>query len=757
MTIRVILITMTLGLFLVSAGVCVSILTGATLWAKNTKSMADRLYLLTSCIYILLGVSNYLSTLANSKKLLYARIVIILTCWSVFLTYVLIIWLSEKNVLSDIHKKKTTLYLGLYGGIIITALSLTPYIITKFEIVSAKAQYLRFGGAAIIFFGFVAMYSLLTLHMLYMHIRYSNEKNTRSKFGLLMIGFLPVVFIAPVTSIYLPMRYGNLDFIDITPLYSAFFVIMVGYAMVRHQLFDIRLYVVRFIAFLIASIALSIIYVAPIIYLFCLIVGLEVHLTHYILAIICFSVAAAYYHRLQDWFKNSTSRIFFQDVYDSADVLSYFNKTIANQVILKSILDAAQNIASNTFRANYSTFILEENTGKPRLHGDIFIDINNVNDLRQLTRCINNLPQSIILLNTLKDYPQAHTIAIMYDISVIAKVNLRGKGHSSNIAYWILGPKQSGASYTMQDIQVLEALTVTLAIAIKNALQYEEIQQFNKTLQGRVEEATRKLRASNERLKKLDETKDDFISMASHQLRTPLTSVKGYISMVLDGDAGRVNDAQRKMLGQAFMSSQRMVYLISDLLNLSRLNTGRFVIESKPVNLRSIVTDEVSQLHETAQARGVTLVYDLPETFPSLMLDETKIHQVVMNFIDNAVYYTPTGGKITVSLSETPTAVELKVIDTGIGVPRHEQPHLFTKFYRANNARQARPDGTGLGLFMAKKVIMAHGGVIIFDSAEGKGSTFGFRLKKQPLAAVETAIAPVAAVDPPMPIAKPPA
>jgi signal transduction histidine kinase len=231
----------------------------------------------------------------------------------------------------------------------------------------------------------------------------------------------------------------------------------------------------------------------------------------------------------------------------------------------------------------------------------------------------------------------------------------------------------------------------------------------------------------------LDETNDDFISMASHQLRTPLTSVKGYVSMVLDGDAGNITPLQRKLLNQAFISSQRMVYLISDLLNVSRLRTGKFIIEPVPTNLATVIRDEVEQLVETAKGRNLSLIYEKPEHFPTYMFDDTKLRQVIMNFMDNAIYYTPSGGKITVNLVEKPSSIEFTVSDNGIGVPKHEQHHLFSKFYRANNAKRARPDGTGLGLFMAKKVVIAQGGAIIFRSQEGKGSTFGFHFAKEKL------------------------
>ena len=266
---------------------------------------------------------------------------------------------------------------------------------------------------------------------------------------------------------------------------------------------------------------------------------------------------------------------------------------------------------------------------------------------------------------------------------------------------------------------IFRRLSEAIGIAIDHKLLLTE----NKRVLAQLESSNRKLRL-------MDRTKDDFISMASHQLRTPLTSVKGYVSMVLDNDAGKITPTQRKLLTQAFISSQRMTYLISDLLNVSRLRTGKFIIEPSPVNLAKVIEEEIDQLQETAKGRSLELTYKRPDEFPDLMLDETKIRQVIMNFVDNAIYYTPAGGHITVNLDQKPESIELTVVDDGMGVPRREQHHLFTKFYRARNAKKARPDGTGLGLFMAKKVVVAQGGAIIFKSQEGRGSTFGFTFPK---------------------------
>jgi len=220
--------------------------------------------------------------------------------------------------------------------------------------------------------------------------------------------------------------------------------------------------------------------------------------------------------------------------------------------------------------------------------------------------------------------------------------------------------------------------------------------------------------------------------MASHQLRTPLTSVKGYISMVIEGDVGEITKPQKKLLNEAFMSSERMVHLINDFLNVSRIQTGKFIIDKSPVDLSKLVSEEIDSLRPNATARGLKFTYKPPKKFPIMELDEGKMRQVVMNFADNAIYYSSQNATIAVSLSIDNNEVLFTVKDTGIGVPMDEREHLFSKFYRASNARVRRPDGTGVGIYLAKKVIDAHGGKIVFESVEGKGSTFGFRLPLPP-------------------------
>ncbi len=295
------------------------------------------------------------------------------------------------------------------------------------------------------------------------------------------------------------------------------------------------------------------------------------------------------------------------------------------------------------------------------------------------------------------------------------------------IGFLFMGPRHRGV-YRPYDIGMVFDIKNELAIAVQNAASLEAVKELNANLQQRIESATDELRRSNEQLRGLDTAKDEFVSMASHQLRTPLTSVKGYISMVLEGDAGKITKMQRQLLREAFTSSERMVRLIDDFLNVSRVQTGKFMIDRRPVDLAKVIRQEVKALETTAESRDLTLKLDAPSRPVMVNIDEGKIRQVIMNFIDNALYYSKPDTEIRVSLKAFPHEARLEVMDHGIGVPARQQAHLFTKFFRADNARTQRPDGTGVGLYLAKMVIDGHDGKLIFASKEGQGSTFGFRL-----------------------------
>lgn len=535
-----------------------------------------------------------------------------------------------------------------------------------------------------------------------------------------------------ITNALIPIAFGNYSLTSVGSFFSSFFVIGISYAIIKHRLFDIRLVVARSLAYLLLLSSLVGLYGLVVFGVASALFG-ESQFSQRVVPILTALLLAFTSPYLRQLFDRFTNRLFYRDSYEPQVFLDEFNKQLVTNNDLEALLKKCSETIVNNIKAEFALFALKETAySKQRLIGNQnkSLGIEEVSFVRSVASQSNKI---VIVADDLEDVDELRQKMQQYDVALLARLATDPNREAEGLGYLILGQKMSGNPYTKKDINIIEIVANELVIAVQNALRFEEIEKFNATLQEKIDDATKQLQKTNDKLQALDETKDEFISMASHQLRTPLTSVKGYLSMVLEGDTGEITEMQRKLLDQAFTSSQRMVYLIADLLNVSRLRTGKFLIEPIATNLADVVESEVHQLAETAKGRGLTLAYDKPADFPTLMLDETKIRQVMMNFMDNAIYYAKPNGHVTVGLKETDKAIEFTVSDDGIGVPKSEQHHLFTKFYRARNAKKARPDGTGLGLFMAKKVIVAQGGAVIFKSEENKGSTFGFTFDKSKL------------------------
>lgn len=574
-----------------------------------------------------------------------------------------------------------------------------------------------------------------------------SQGDTKKRVGYALWSILVTSILALFTNLTLPIA-GKNEYVFAGPMFMLFFAVVVTMGIIRYRFLDIRLVVARSLGYLLSVVTLAAIYgfVAFNVVNELVFSGEEIVFVQRVAFTILAVIIAFTFQPLRQFFDRLTNKLFYQDAYSPQNFLDGLNQVLVSTIDLGAMLHSTGRVVESNLKSEFCAFAIHRTAYEGHrvigdtgvLHGGKISE-----DLAELTTG----GEKIWVTDGLEGQPELKRLLEKNRIAVLVKLASSASANAEGVGYLMLGAKKSGNPYNSQDIKVLEIVANELVIAIQNALRFEEIQKFNITLQEQIEQATGQLKRTNEKLRALDETKDDFISMASHQLRTPLTSVKGYLSMVLEGDAGKIDAKQAKLLNQAFISSERMVYLIADLLNVSRLKTGKFIIEPTPVNLAEVISSEVVQLVETAEARGLKLAFEKPKHFPTLMFDETKIRQVIMNFIDNAIYYTPAGGHIIVKLEESSESISLKVVDEGIGVPKHEQPHLFTKFFRAGNARKARPDGTGLGLFMAKKVIIAQGGSLIFRSTEGRGSTFGFTFAKarlKPPAGAEAAAEPQA-------------
>ena len=243
------------------------------------------------------------------------------------------------------------------------------------------------------------------------------------------------------------------------------------------------------------------------------------------------------------------------------------------------------------------------------------------------------------------------------------------------------------------------------------------------------------LRIANVELKKLDQLKSEFLSLATHQLRTPLTITKGYISMIQEGTFGQVPQKIRDVLSKVYLSNERLISLVNDFLNLSRIESGRMKYNFEQMKAEQLVESAVEEFKELAKEKKVDLIWKKPSgALPEVMIDKEKFHQVLMNIIDNAFKYCKEG-HIEVSMSEeagrgsSDKNILIKVKDSGVGMTREELDSIFKKFARAQSGSKVNTEGTGLGLYLAKRIVGDHGGEIWAESeGHGLGSTFKIRL-----------------------------
>jgi signal transduction histidine kinase len=237
------------------------------------------------------------------------------------------------------------------------------------------------------------------------------------------------------------------------------------------------------------------------------------------------------------------------------------------------------------------------------------------------------------------------------------------------------------------------------------------------------------LAIANSELRRLDTAKSEFISIASHQLRTPLTAIKGFVSLLLEGAYGRLEPSVSDTLNKVYLANNRLMNLVENLLNISRIEAGRIQYQFAPAHIEDILTELRDVFVLAAHAKGLKLGITLPkDPLPMLQIDSAKIREAISNIIDNSIKYTEKG-EVAVKAEKAGDRVVVTVSDTGVGVDADDLPHLFKKFERGKDAAKVNVSSTGLGLYVGKSFIEAHGGTISVESAgRGEGTCFTISL-----------------------------
>lgn len=298
-------------------------------------------------------------------------------------------------------------------------------------------------------------------------------------------------------------------------------------------------------------------------------------------------------------------------------------------------------------------------------------------------------------------------------------VPLTVRGQVTGILVFIFSAKRP--PLTDEDYLLLQAVADQVGIALERTRVYDELEKLND-----------RLNEANHYLQQLDKAKSEFLSIASHQLRTPTTGIKGFLSMMLEGDYGNVTKEQREVLQTVYDSTNRLIRLVNVFLNVSRIESGRLQLARADVDMGQLAKIVVTELRPAAKAKGLALELQAPEKVPTVPVDSDKIRDVLVNLTDNAIKYTE-HGSVTVRVVPRSMEVEVAVSDTGMGLSADEIKALFAKFSRGERVKIKESQGSGLGLFIAKKIIEAHAGKIwVTSPGPGKGTTFSFTLPTRP-------------------------
>ena len=277
------------------------------------------------------------------------------------------------------------------------------------------------------------------------------------------------------------------------------------------------------------------------------------------------------------------------------------------------------------------------------------------------------------------------------------------------------------------DRETLDRAVTNQILKLQTALQ-----ESNINLERRVQERTAELEKAYQKLAELNKLKSNFVSNISHELRTPMTHVKGYIDLLLNDDFGPLASAQKEAIEVLKRASERLGRLIDDLILFSTAETSTIQINKQMVNLQQIAREVMAHNSSQAEKKKIRLILDCRKENQPAYADAERVSWVINQLLDNAVKYTDPDGEIFIRLVENQDEVTVSVIDTGIGIQPSQFEEIFEPFHQLDGSSTRRQGGTGLGLTLAKKIIEAHGSRIQVTSVPGKGSKFDFTLRSRP-------------------------
>ena len=690
-----------------------NIILGVTVFFRKKGLLSIFFFLFTVSVSVWAS-SIYLSeyTLSHSMALIWMKITFISSSLMPLLLYYFARLFPDYKEITNFEKMLIII------PIIISFLTLNNDIVTGIEQIKPITP--SFGSFYNVFFTYFLSFILISFFILFRKlISFSGIRKAQTQY--VFVGLLVALLLGMLTNLFLPslgyQQYGKLG-----PFSIVFFVALTTYAIIKHHLMDIRLIIVKSITYSLLFITIMLVYTF-FIFIFGALVfksftGIEAYWASMIVALtIAFTIQP-----IKRVFTRWTDRIFFKDNYNFEELTSKLNEVATSTIVLPELLFKFLNSLMEKMRITRGALILIE---KGKIYETESIGYKQAINLlpKEIKHLVNDNKTEVF--DEIEEGDFSKDIMRSYNTSLILHLKTEGE----IIGFLFLGEKKSGDIYSFQDIRVLEIITDQVALGIQNAKAYGKTQKFNLVLKAEIDRATKELRDVNDRLVQADKSKDEFISLASHEIRTPIAALEGYLSML---NLQKVDiKARDEIAKRSYESVERLSTLVKDLLDVSRIDQKRIKLNKQPTRLERLIQRAMEGFELQTRDKKIYIKFQKPEKMlPEANIDPERVGEVFNNLISNAIKYTYKGG-ITISLEEKDNMAQITVSDTGMGIPKNAIPHLFQKFYQAETASSVLSNergGTGLGLYISKNIVEMHGGKIWVESTEGKGTAFYFTL-----------------------------
>lgn len=694
---------------------------GLLAFNRNKKSQINTSFTrfaIATAFWILLAFLTDLPFLRNISLILakFLYLALITLSFSIFnLTFV---FPKKRNLFPPIK------YIFLIWAIILIILTFTTNLIIKNLTHSEWITNIIDGDLAPLFYIFMLIGAFSPIQYIFFYKKLSGKEKLQVKLFVIGLSIFMLMNII-VQSVVKPFITHNDDYYKIGTYSSFFMILLTGYAIIKNRFMDISYLVARTVSYTILVSLFGVFYVVSFTTLSSFFLSNALETKTIAISVILSLIMVFSFLPLRRMLEKLTDKLFYKNRYDANSLLYNLTYIMASTLRLENVTHNILKELLQQMRLTQGAFILTE--------GDKIYEVAHEGYDDKIPEFDEEKIHTLLNFNhtlVFEEIPEGEEKDIMrsLDLSLIAQLNTEGE----KIGLLVLGPKLSGDVYTEEDIKVIEISAPGAAVAIQNAKSYEEIRRFNITLEEEVQKATKDLEIANNKLVQLDKLKDDFVSVASHELRTPMTAIKSYLWMALNRVKEPLTPELKKYLDIAYFSTDRLIKLVQDMLTISRIEGNRLSMNIEKINLFDCAKQIFDELKIEADKKKIVLTIKSEVEAPFIEGDKDKLREVIQNLLGNALKFTSEGGKIGIAISQKDGFIETSVEDTGPGIKEEEQGKLFGKFERIDSvyARNPQISGTGLGLYITKQIVTLHKGKIWVNSKVGEGSTFTFSLPK---------------------------